>query len=120
MRQNRAACGDSRELSPDRNGLYYAVFPQKEAPVGELHQRPFQTALRPSQGSRIAWVVVGLLVLGGAAVLLWRWNQSRVARPVAAPVAEGKPAAPEAAAPPALPMAQGDAQLKDAAGGLSS
>jgi len=88
--------------------------------VGELQQGPFQTALRPSQGSRIAWVVVGLLVLGGATVLLWRWKQSRVAPPVAAPVAETKPAAPEAAAAPALPMAQGDALFKDAAAGLSS
>ena len=88
--------------------------------MGELQQGPFQTALRPSQGSRIAWVVVGLLVLGGATVLLWRWKQSRVAPPVAAPVAETKPAAPEAAAAPALPMAQGDALFKDAAAGLSS
>ena len=88
--------------------------------MGELQQRPFESALRPSHGARIAWVVVGLIVLSGAAVLLWRWNQSRMAPPVAAPVAESKPAAPEAAAPPALPMAQGDAQLKDAAGGLSS
>jgi len=94
------------------------VFGPKEAPVGELQQRPFESALRPSHGSRIAWVVVGLLVLSGAAVLLWRWNQSRMAPPVAAPAAESKPAAPEAA--PALPMAQGDALVKDTAGGLSS
>jgi hypothetical protein len=86
--------------------------------VGELQQRPFETALRPSHGARIAWVVVGLLVLGGAAVLLWRWNQSRMAPPVVTSVPESKPAAPEAA--PALPMAQGDALVKDAAGGLSS
>ncbi len=87
--------------------------------MGELQQRPFETALRPSHGARIAWVVVGLFVLGGAAVLLWRWNQSRMAPPVAAPVPESKPSAPEAAAP-ALPMAQGDALFKDTAGGLSS
>ena len=92
----------------------------KETPVAELQQRPFESALRPSRGSRIAWAVVVLLVLGGAAVLLWRWNQSRMAPPVAAPVPESKPEAPEAAAPPALPMGQGDALLKDAAAGLSS
>ena len=85
-----------------------------------MEQRPFDSALRPSQGSRIVWLLLGLLVLAGAAILIWRWNQTRSAAPISAPIAETKPTTQTQPAAPSLPMAEGDALFKDVAGGLSS
>src|SRR6516165_8842289 len=72
--------------------LLLSVFRNKEhALTTEMPPRePFETTFRPSHGSKVIWLVLGLVVLAVGGVAVWRWKQS-TQLPTVAPVEESKP-----------------------------
>ena len=82
-------------------------------------REPFETTFKPSHGSKVVWLVLGIVVLAVGGVAVWRWKQS-TQLPAVAPVEEPKPA-PAAPAPAAsnLPATEGDALAKQLGAELS-
>ena len=82
-------------------------------------REPFETTFRPSHGSKVIWLVLGLVVLAVGGVAVWRWKQS-TQLPTVAPVEESKPAPAETApATSNLPATEGDALARQLGAELS-